>query len=295
MVGNDGHVIRSEREIVNYIYYSPKLVTRDELSNIIEDAELLDKAVFNLLDRNLLIERTIDGPERKKAFMIPPQERKRARNFSAQLIYLDDKSLMEHIPPSSIKLSDVSIEITKSGNGVITLTKKGVVNWGSINSREFTFYSDKACTLKENKITVKNIGKKGGGIEISPVPPSTWKDKSQFKRVELRFGEALQEGDEFAYELKYVLPHSFKLNGEDYYRMTSYHKEDQANLEIIFPENIEIITIEKSVMSKAGKDIPAAYQIRITPDRKKIIWPIGNVILNTVYKLIWETKKSVLR
>ena len=182
-------------------------------------------------------------------------------------------------------LWDVDLTIDNNDNGHIILRVRGIVKRGRLRDVPFVILSDAPCDYEDINLIVRDLDT---GEEIIPEPILL---DRKFKRVKIPFKFPVDEGDEFGYEAKYVLPGTFKAVGEDYYSHKSVMNR-VIIMNIKFPSNVRVESVDDSFVKTTGgvdKELSEDEKPKIKENKNQIEWAITDTLIGYTYFLKWRT------
>lgn len=182
-------------------------------------------------------------------------------------------------------LWDVDLTIDNNDNGHIVLRVRGIVKRGRLRDAPFVILSDAPCDYEDINLIVRDLDT---GEEIIPEPILL---DRKFKRVKIPFKFPVDEGDEFGYEAKYVLPGTFKAVGEDYYSHKSVMNR-KIIINVKFPDDVRVESVNDSYVKSTGgvdKELSEDEKPKISENRKQIKWVITDTLIGYTYFLKWRT------
>ena len=188
----------------------------------------------------------------------------------------------------SMTLWDSILRIDEDKNGHVTILARGKVNLGRLRDKDMSFFSDAHTEFSDLNLVIKDLNT---GEELVP---ELLLDEPKYKRIKIPFKYPIDEGEEFGFEARYILPKAFNTVGEDFYSQMLRHNVEKFSLKVQFPSNVEIVDITGSNLKTSGgimvdlgpEEMP---EIVNDGDVQGIQWDMKYARLGYNFTMAWKT------
>jgi hypothetical protein len=271
-----------EISVLNFIYYSGKSTKKDIAKNAIsEDLHpYVDRALSNYVKQGLI-------KETNEQYFIPREMRAVAYGL---IHYPTEEERIKNLPPITTIFWLIDLDIQPNGDGLLHHTLNWFINQGLVESYEYTFFGDVPCSIEETEFKAfRRINKIKNDIPLEYTIPKDKKERSEFKRVALKFDPPLKPLSQINLEMTYKLPGSFNLE-KDFYRLRAYYNEQEIQLTIRFPNVYENIDVEMNMLKQGLKLLLDEPEITKEDGRTVLKTTISDVIPDGVYNVSWKKR-----
>jgi len=186
-----------------------------------------------------------------------------------------------------ITIWHVILEIGEDGSAIVTNEFSGQVNFGSAQWLTLSVWTGKDQT-KEKPFEVSIYDFKRQAEQ----EPEIIFNESRYKKIRVRFANALKRGDRFHIRVRYKLENTFYFDQEDYYDFQTVHHEKEVHMKAIFPENTQVQYTKGEIVTEHGDVWEEHGQPQVTLDPHTIEWRIHLALHGNHHKLCWKVNKK---